>query len=65
MSLFEGANSTQLPLPFFRRESGNGDPVQLICGFLGCDVRPFNPILPALPKLIKVRRRLIYDDPAQ
>jgi AraC-like DNA-binding protein len=27
----------------------------LVCGFLGCDVRPFNPLLAALPKIMVVR----------
>jgi hypothetical protein len=26
------------------------DRLGLICGFLGCDVRPFNPLLAALPR---------------
>jgi transcriptional regulator GlxA family with amidase domain len=25
---------------------------QFVCGFLGCDVRPYNPLIAALPKLI-------------
>jgi AraC-like DNA-binding protein len=29
----------------------------LVCGFLGCDVRPFNPLLAALPKIMVVRDR--------
>jgi AraC-like DNA-binding protein len=28
---------------------------QFICGFLGCDVRPFNPVLSTLPRLLYVR----------
>lgn len=28
---------------------------QFICGFLGCDLRPFNPVLSALPRLLHVR----------
>ena len=28
---------------------------QFICGFLGCDLRPFNPVLSALPRLLRVR----------
>jgi AraC-like DNA-binding protein len=32
-----------------------GDTTHFICGFLGCDVRPFNPVLSALPRLIRVR----------
>jgi len=39
-------------LPLVVAEGGGGDTVtHLICGFLGCDVRPFNPALAALPPL--------------
>jgi AraC-like DNA-binding protein len=27
----------------------------IICGFLGCDLRPFNPVLSALPQVLRVR----------
>jgi AraC-like DNA-binding protein len=33
-------------------ESGGGERLKLVCGFLGCDVRPFNPLLAALPARI-------------
>jgi AraC-like DNA-binding protein len=37
-------------------EGGNGPgKSQFICGFLGCDVRPFNPVLSALPRVLHVR----------
>ena len=37
-------------------EGGNGPAkAQFICGFLGCDLRPFNPVLSALPRLLRVR----------
>ncbi len=40
---------------------GNGDRhTKLVCGFLGCDVRPFNPLLAALPRKIHCNGR----DPA-
>jgi AraC-like DNA-binding protein len=29
---------------------------QVACGFLGCDVQPFNPLLTTLPRLLVVRR---------
>jgi len=29
----------------------------LVCGFLGCDVRPFNPLISALPRVLHVRHR--------
>src|SRR5262249_25612059 len=39
------------PLPFvFSELGGQGDPVNLVCGYFGCDARPFNPILDALPR---------------
>jgi AraC-like DNA-binding protein len=28
--------------------------VQFVCGFLGCDARPYNPLLAALPRVIRV-----------
>ena len=44
-------------LPFTVSEGGGGaDRLDLVCGFLGCDVRPFNPLLATLPRLLHVRR---------
>ncbi len=38
--------------------SGDGrDRLKLFCGFLGCDVRPFNPLLAALPQRIHCSNR--------
>lgn len=43
-------------LPSVVRYGGPGPAdVSLVCGFLGCDVRPFNPLLATLPRLIHVR----------
>jgi len=43
-------------LPFVVEEGGGGaTSTRLICGFLGCDVRPFNPVLAALPRLVHLR----------
>jgi AraC-like DNA-binding protein len=43
-------------LPFVVTEGGGGrDRIQLVCGFLGCDVLPFNPALTMLPVLTRVR----------
>ncbi len=43
--------TTPLPLVY---ELGGGGPerARLVCGFLGCDERPFNPLLSALPPVI-------------
>jgi AraC-like DNA-binding protein len=43
-------------LPFVVTEGGTGPGrLQLVCGFLGCDSLPFNPVLTTLPPLMKVR----------
>ena len=45
-------------LPFTVREgSPGGPPTELICGFLGWDRRPFNPLLATLPRILRVSTR--------
>jgi AraC-like DNA-binding protein len=44
-------------LPFGTREGGDGSFTRCVCGHLGCDIRPFNPVLAALPPFLHVRRR--------
>jgi len=40
------------------RVDGNaGERSRLVCGFLGCDVRPFNPLIRALPPVLHVSDR--------
>jgi AraC-like DNA-binding protein len=51
-------------LPFTVAEGGGGaEELGLVCGFLGCDVRPFNPLLAALPRLLHVRHAFAASDP--
>ena len=33
----------------------DGHEATLVCGFLGCDVRPFNPLIATLPRLLHLR----------
>jgi AraC-like DNA-binding protein len=41
------------PLPIVHEVGGGGpDRTRVVCGFLGCDQRPFNPLLTALPPAI-------------
>ena len=42
-------------LPVLIEQNGGGVRARLICGFLGCDARPFNPLLATLPRVIHVR----------
>jgi hypothetical protein len=51
-------------LPFTVVEDGGGaERLGLVCGFLGCDVHPFNPLMSALPRLLHVRGAFAADDP--
>ena len=38
-----------------RLDGGGGDETTLVCGFLGCDARPFNPLLASLPRALPMR----------
>jgi AraC-like DNA-binding protein len=44
---------TQLPF-LHALGSGKSDLTELVCGFLGCDKRPFNPLLETLPRMIRI-----------
>jgi AraC-like DNA-binding protein len=44
-------------LPFVLREfGGEGARARFVCGYFGCDARPFNPLVGALPRMLRVRR---------
>jgi AraC-like DNA-binding protein len=45
---------TRMPLAM-SMHGGGADKTRLVCGFLGCDARPFNPLLDALPRVIHLR----------
>jgi AraC-like DNA-binding protein len=38
-------------------DGGGAERAKVICGFLGCDARPFNPLLAALPRVLHLPRR--------
>ena len=51
MSIYR--RSTDTPLPFRLRHGSDGqERTRFVCGFLGCDSRPFNPLLSSLPSLM-------------
>ena len=50
MTMFVRA-TTPLPL-VYERGGGGPDRARIVCGFLGCDERPFNPLFTALPRTI-------------
>ena len=50
-------------LPSIVREGGDGvESTQFICGFLGCDVKPCNPVLEALPAMVHLRAAIGSND---
>jgi AraC-like DNA-binding protein len=55
LSYYHQPTTDQLPL---RIQLGDGGPAdaRILCGFLGCDTRPFNPLLEALPPVLHLRR---------
>ena len=60
MSLFARPSR---PLPIFYELGGSGpDRARVVCCFLGCDERPFNPLLTALPAVIHLPAAGPADD---
>jgi len=50
-------------MPSVVREGGRGSRrTQFICGFLGCDRAPFNPVLTALPRMVHLRAATAVGD---
>jgi AraC-like DNA-binding protein len=50
-------------LPFVVDEGGGGpERIGVVCGFLGCDASPFNPVLATLPGLLHVPRSRAGED---
>jgi AraC-like DNA-binding protein len=49
----EAITANQLPF-YATYGEGDGPVTKLVCGFLACDARPFNPLLETLPPVIKV-----------
>jgi AraC-like DNA-binding protein len=43
-------------LPFSLQMGGGQDRTRFVCGYLGCDARPFNPLLAALPPMVCTRK---------
>jgi AraC-like DNA-binding protein len=53
MTLYRMPADGKLPISISMGDS-QGAAVHFVCGFLGCDARPYNPLLTALPRVILV-----------
>ncbi len=54
--------TARAPPPGVVEGCGGPDRAEVVCGFLGCDLRPFNPVLEALPSSICLRPRAAAPD---
>jgi AraC-like DNA-binding protein len=52
MSMYRMPQDGKLPVSISMGEKGAA--THFVCGFLGCDARPYNPLLAALPRVFKV-----------
>jgi AraC-like DNA-binding protein len=55
MSMYRRPESGSLLPSSIMVGTEDGAPANFVCGFLGCDSRPYNPLLTALPRVIHVR----------
>jgi hypothetical protein len=53
MTIYRMPRDGNLPISISMGDP-HGDPVHVVCGFLGCDARPYNPLVTALPRVILV-----------
>jgi AraC-like DNA-binding protein len=53
LSRYQPPRDGQLPFSI-TMGSGRRESARFVCGFLGCDARPYNPLLAALPRVIHV-----------
>ena len=53
MSMYRMPDDRRLPARI-AVGTDDGPPAHFVCGFLGCDSRPYNPLLTALPRVIRI-----------
>jgi len=54
LTLHRRAAHSQLPIAI-TIDGGGATRTRVICGYLGCDARPFNPLLASLPRVLHLR----------
>jgi AraC-like DNA-binding protein/quercetin dioxygenase-like cupin family protein len=62
-TLFRELELGELPIAVSLTPPGP-DSTQIICGFLGCDAQPFNPLLSTLPRIIHIPKKLAGEGAA-
>lgn len=54
LAMYRRPADRHLPI-YIEKGDGGGEQTRFVCGYLGCDARPFNPVLQALPRLLHTR----------
>ncbi len=54
LELHQSARQGRLPISI-SIQGGGSERTEVICGFLGCDAQPFNPLLATLPRVLHLR----------
>lgn len=62
MDLYRRPRTTALPFTLSELGGSAGERTRFVCGYLGCDARPFNPIIGALPRQLEARCSNVGDN---
>jgi AraC-like DNA-binding protein len=54
LDMYRRPTDRSLPI-VVERAGGGAEHARFVCGYLGCDARPFNPVLHALPRVLHAR----------
>jgi AraC-like DNA-binding protein len=54
LAMYQRPSDRQLP-SYIETGAAGGARTRFVCGYLGCDARPFNPVLQALPRVLHAR----------
>jgi AraC-like DNA-binding protein len=52
-ALYDRPVDSALPFTITMHSDADAEECHFVCGFLGCDIRPFNPLLEALPVVVR------------
>lgn len=52
-ALYDRPVDSALPFTITMHSDASAEECHFVCGFLGCDIRPFNPLLEALPVVVR------------
>lgn len=57
LAMYRRPTEGQLPFSLSMGSGPGGESARFVCGFLGCDSKPYNPLLSSLPRILRVNDR--------